>query len=64
MEIICIMNYEESHSGDCDDKIIFQYRPLEVETGELYGEQLSIYFFELPRVMRLTKNFESPAAVW
>ena len=25
---------------------------------------MSIYFFELPRVMRLTKNFESPVAGW
>ena len=64
VKVICIMNYEESHPGSCEDKIIFQYRPLEVETGELYGEQLSIYLFELPRVMRLTKNFESPVAGW
>ena len=26
--------------------------------------KLSIYFFELPRVMRLTGNFESPVAGW
>lgn len=64
VKIICIMNYEEPHSLVCDDKIIFQYRPMEVETGEPYGEQLSIYFFELPRVMRLTGNFESPVAGW
>ena len=64
VKVICIMNYEETHPQVCEDKIIFQYRPLEVETGEPYGKQLSIYFFELPRVMRLTGNFESPVAGW
>lgn len=53
-----------SHTTVPDGKIIFQYRTTEVETGELYGNQMSIYFFELPRVMRLTKNFESPVAGW
>ena len=64
VKIICIMNYEEPHTTVPDGKIIFQYRTTEVETGELYGNQMSIYFFELPRVMRLTKNFESPVAGW
>lgn len=64
VKVICIMNYEETHPNGCEDKIIFQYRPMEIETGELYGEQLSIYLFELPRVMRLTGNFESPVAGW
>lgn len=57
VKIICIMNYEEPHTTVPDGKIIFQYRTTEVETGELYGNQMSIYFFELPRVMRLYEKF-------
>ena len=64
LKIICIMDYEEAHDNVPENKIVFQYRLVEVETYELYGQQLSIYLVELPRVMRLTNNFDNPVAGW
>jgi predicted transposase/invertase (TIGR01784 family) len=64
VKIICIMDYEDAHESVQENKIVFQYRLAELETCEPYGHQLSIYLVELPRVMRLTDNFENPVAGW
>ena len=64
VKVICIMDYEEEHCRVPENKIVFQYRLAELETGELYGHQLSVYLVELPRVMKLTKNFGNPVAGW
>ena len=64
VKIICFMNYEEAHEAAPRNKIVFQYRISEVETCEVYGNQLSIYLVELPRVMKLTDHFDSPVAGW
>lgn len=64
VKIVCIMNYEDSHSGSPEDKILYQYRVSEVETGELFGEQISFHLLELPRVMRHSDEYDTPVAGW
>ena len=64
IKVICIMNYEERHPDSPDDKILYQYRTAEVETGEPFGDQISFYLLELPRIMRYTDEYDSPVAGW
>ena len=64
VKVICIMNYEERHPDSPDDKMLYQYRTVEVETGEPFGDQISFYFLELPRIMRYTDEYDSPVAAW
>jgi predicted transposase/invertase (TIGR01784 family) len=64
VKIICIMDYEDAHDSVPENKIVFQYRLMEFETREVYSHQMSIYLVELPRVMRLTNNFDNPVAGW
>ena len=64
VKLICLMDYEDLHERETRNKIVFQYGMVEVETCEVYGQQLTIYCVELPRVMKLTDNFDSPVAGW
>ena len=64
VKLICLMDYEDLHERKTRNKIVFQYGMVEVETCEVYGQQLTIYCVELPRVMKLTDNFDSPVAGW
>ncbi len=64
VKLICLMDYEDLHERETRNKIVFQYGMVEVETCEVYGQQLTIYCVELPRVMELTDNFDSPVAGW
>ena len=64
VKVICIMNYEDRHPGSSDDKILYQYRTLEVETGEPFGDQISFYLLELPRIMRHSEEYDAPVAAW
>ena len=64
VKVICIMNYEERHPDSPDDKMLYQYRTVEVETGEPFGDQISFYLLELPRIMRYTDEYDSPVAGW
>ena len=64
VKVICIMNYEDRHADSPDDKILYQYRTAEVETGERFGEQITFYLLELPRIMRYTDEYDSPVAAW
>ena len=64
VKLICLMDYEDPHERETRNKIVFQYGMVEVETCEVYGQQLTIYCVELPRVMKLTDNFDSPVAGW
>ena len=64
VKVICIMNYEDEHPNSPDDKILYHYRTLEIETGEPFGSQMSFFLLELPRVMRYTDEYESPIAAW
>ena len=64
VKIVCIMNYEDVHAESPEDKILYQYRVSEVETGELFGEQISFHLLELPRVMRHSDEYDTPVAGW
>ena len=64
VKVVCIMNYEDSHSNSPDDKILYQYHTLEIETGEAFGNQMSFHLLELPRIMRYADEFDSPVAGW
>ena len=60
----CIMNYEDAHPGSPEDKILYHYRILEVETTEPFGDQIPFYLLELPRIMHYTDEYDSPVAGW
>lgn len=64
VKIVCIMNYEDSHPGSPDDKILYQYHTLEIETGEPFGDQMTFHLLELPRIMRYAEEYDSPVAGW
>lgn len=64
VKIVCIMNYEDSHPGSPDDKILYQYHTLEIETGEPFGNQMTFHLLELPRIMRYAEEYDSPVAGW
>ena len=64
VKVICIMNYEDNHPNSPTEKILYHYRLLEVETAELFGDRMSFYMLELPRIMRYTDEYDSPVAAW
>ncbi len=64
VKVICIMNYEDSHPDSPDEKILYHYRLREVETAEPFGDRMSFYLLELPRIMRYTDEYDSPVAAW
>ena len=64
VKIICIMDYEDAHDSVPENKIVFQYGLMEFETREVYSHQMFVYLVELPRVMKLTNNFDNPVAGW
>ena len=64
VKVICIMNYEDDHPDSPADKILYHYRLEEVETAEPFGDRMSFYLLELPRVMRYTDEYDSPVAAW
>lgn len=45
--VICFMDFRMEHESD---KLVYRYTMREQETGELYGNQLSIYLCELERL--------------
>ena len=60
----CIMNYEDDHPDSPEDKILYHYSLREVETAEPFGDRMSFYLLELPRIMRYTDEYDSPVAGW
>ena len=64
VKVICIMNYEDDHPDSPVEKILYHYRLREVETAELFGDRMSFYLLELPRIMRYTDEYDSPVAAW
>jgi len=64
VKVVCIMNYEDSHLNSPEDKILYQYHTLEIETGEVFGNQMSFHLLELPRIMRYAQEYDSPVAGW
>jgi len=64
VKVICIMNYEDNHPNSPEGKILYHYRLQEVETVEPFGDRMSFYLLELPRIMRYTDEYDSPVAAW
>lgn len=64
VKVICIMNYEDTHPDSPEDKILYHYRIQEVDTSEPFGDQISFYLLELPRIMHYTDEYDSPVAGW
>ncbi len=64
VKVICIMNYEDEHPNSPEGKILYHYRLREVETAEPFGDRISFYLLELPRIMRYTDEYDSPVAAW
>ena len=64
VKVICIMNYEDDHPDSPEDKILYHYSLCEVETAEPFGDRMSFYLLELPRIMRYTDEYDSPVAGW
>ena len=64
VKVICIMNYEDEHPNSPEGKILYHYRLREIETAEPFGDRMSFYLLELPRIMRYTDEYDSPVAGW
>ncbi len=64
VKVICIMNYEDEHPNSPEGKILYHYSLREVETAEPFGDRMSFYLLELPRIMRYTDEYDSPVAGW
>ncbi len=64
VKVICIMNYEDGHPNSPEGKILYHYSLREVETAEPFGDRMSFYLLELPRIMRYTDEYDSPVAGW
>lgn len=64
VKVICIMNYEDTHPDSPEDKILYHCRIQEVDTSEPFGDQISFYLLELPRIMHYTDEYDSPFAGW
>ncbi len=58
--VICFMNFRLHHKTN---QLVYRYQVREQDTSELYGNQLSLYFCELPRFIRPKKNM-SPVEEW
>ena len=55
--VICLVDFKMQHTDCPPGKVVFAYELREQETGELYGDYISLYFCELPRVVG--KSFEN-----
>ena len=64
VKVICIMNYEDEHPNSPEGKILYHYRLREIETADPFGDRMSFYLLELPRIMRYTDEYDRPVAAW
>ena len=59
--VVCLMDFKLKHH---DDRLIYAYQMRERESHELYGELLSIYLCELPRLASKPGKSLTPVEVW
>ena len=59
--VICFMDFRFPHQVD---QLIYRYALREESSGELYGNQLNIYFCELPRLRKKSMNGLNPLEGW
>ena len=59
--VICFMNFRLLHDTD---QLVYRFQVREQESGELYGQQLSIYLCELPRWVKPLEEAKTPIEEW
>ncbi len=59
--VVCLMDFKLKHD---DDRLIYAYQMRERESHELYGELLSIYLCELPRLTEKALSQMNPVEAW
>ncbi len=62
--VVCFINFKMRHTDCPPDKIIYTYELREQETGELYGEYISLNFCELPRLAKKPIDRMNPREEW
>ena len=55
------MDFQYPHLSD---QLVYRYSMLEETTHESYGEQLNIYFFEMPRLTKVSMLGMNPLEGW
>ena len=59
--VICFMTFTLLHQ---ENQLIYRYKMREIDTGELYGNQLTIYLCELPRFKSSPGMKMNPVEEW
>ncbi|MBQ9310576.1 MAG: Rpn family recombination-promoting nuclease/putative transposase [Bacteroidales bacterium] len=65
VRVIAILDYGHRHAKNTPkEKVLFHYRLKEDETGELYGNQMSVYMLELGRMKRKESETKNEVEEW
>ena len=59
--VICFMTFKLLHR---ENQLIYRYKMKEVDTGELYGNQLTVCLCELPRFKSMPERKMNPVEEW
>ena len=59
--VLCFMDFTYQHLSD---QLVYRYAMREEATHELYGNQLNIYFFEMPRLRKESMDGMNPLEGW
>lgn len=62
--VVCFVNFKMQHTDCPPGKIVYAYELREQDTGELYGEYISLNFCELPRLAKTSFDTLSPKEQW
>ena len=62
--VICFANFKMRHTDCPPGKIIYTYEFREQDTGELFGEYISLNFCELPRLLKDSFEDMDPKEEW
>ena len=62
--VVCFVDFKMSHTDCPSGKIVYTYELREQDTGELYGEYISLNFCELPRLAKKSFDNLSPREEW
>ena len=59
--VLCFMDFTYQHLSD---QLVYRYAMRDEATHELYGNQLNIYFFEMPRLRKESMDGMNPLEGW
>ena len=62
--VVCLVDFKMRHTDCPPDKIVYTYEFREQETGELYGDYISLNFCELPRLAKKPFDRMNPTEEW